>query len=41
MCRQAQKVGLVFLGTEFNFPYYNFYFGGRCHIQSLNLNALE
>lgn len=28
MCRQAQKVGLVFLGTEFNFPYYNFYFEG-------------
>lgn len=28
MCRQAQKVALMFLGAEINFPYYNFYFGG-------------
>ena len=41
MCRRAQKVGLMFLGAEINFSYYNFYFGGGCYIQNLDLNALE
>lgn len=44
MYRQAQKAGLG-LGlinlSEINFPYYNFYFGGRCYIQNLDLNALK
>lgn len=33
-------LGLINL-SEINFLYYNFYFGGRCYIQNLDLNALK